>query len=53
MKTILDGRMKCVSCEWSGDVGRCDCDADYPEFEDDGRLRCPECRGLVYGKNVV
>ncbi len=47
LESILDVKMKCVDCNWQGSVGECDCDADYPEVEDDGRLRCPKCKGLV------
>ena len=47
MKSILDVRMNCLECDWEGTVGECDCDADIPDVEDDGRLRCPDCAGLV------
>lgn len=47
MESILDVKIKCLKCEWKGSVGECDCDVDLPDVEDDGRLRCPECEGLV------
>ena len=46
MKSITDIRVNCLECDWEGTVGECGCDADYPNaYEDDGRLRCPECAG--------
>lgn len=45
-RRIADVLMRCP-CGWIGSVGNCDCDADYPEVEDDGRLRCPDCGRLV------
>ncbi len=44
---IVEVKMSCTSCKWMGRVADCGCDADYQEFDDDGRLRCPECKGLV------
>jgi hypothetical protein len=48
MKVITDIKVNCLECGWEGTVGECNCDGDYPDlFEDDGRLRCPACVGLV------
>lgn len=47
MAKITEVLMQCVGCDWMGQVIDCDCDADYPEVEDDGRLRCPKCGSIV------
>ncbi len=39
--------MICSKCGWIGQVIDCDCDADYPEEDDDGCLRCPRCGFVV------
>lgn len=48
-RKITEVLMQCRSfrCAWIGTVGECDCDADYPKVEDDGRLRCPKCGEIV------
>ena len=46
-RKIIEILMQCRRCRWIGQVIECDCDSDYEEFEDDGRLRCPECKALV------
>ncbi len=45
---ITEIEAKCHKCPWTGMVGECTCDADYPKlYEDDGRLRCPDCSELA------
>lgn len=46
-RRITEVLMSCTKCRWIGQVIACDCDADYPDVEDDGRLRCPKCGALV------
>lgn len=46
-KKIIEILMTCPKCKWFGPVIACDCDDDYPEVEDEGRLRCPKCGSLV------
>lgn len=40
---ITEIPMICPHCGWRGKAIDCDCDADHPKYEDDGRLRCPKC----------
>ena len=48
MTKITEIEAKCHKCPWTGMVGECTCDADYPKlYEDDGRLRCPDCSELA------
>lgn len=46
-RKITEILMVCHRCSWIGQVIECDCDSDYPEEEDEGRLRCPKCQALV------
>lgn len=46
-RKITEVLMQCPGCGWIGQVIECDCDADLPGVEDDGRLRCPECSSVV------
>ena len=50
-KAITEMPAKC-KCGWFGSVFECDCDADLPDVEDDGRLRCPECSKVIVVKTV-
>lgn len=47
---ITEVQMECPGCPWEGPVIDCDCDADLPGVEDDGRLRCPVCGAVVKEK---
>ena len=44
---ITDVKVECPECGGKGNVGQCECDGDHPHLVDEGRLRCPECVGLV------
>lgn len=46
-RKITEVLMQCPECNRFWQVGECDCDADYPDVEDDGRLRCPVCGTVV------
>ena len=46
-RKITEVLMECPHCHWIGYAGECDCDADFPDVEDDGRLRCPKCGAVV------
>ena len=46
-RRITEVLMECPHCHWIGYAGECDCDADFPDVEDDGRLRCPKCGAVV------
>jgi len=47
MTRITDVLFRCEKCDYAYSAGQCTCDADYSDVEDDGRLRCPRCGGLV------
>lgn len=44
---IEDVKMYCGACNKVHSVGKCLCDGDVPNVDDDGRLRCPDCLGVV------
>jgi hypothetical protein len=47
LRSITEQSVKCC-CGWSGTIGETNCDADYLDIDyDGGRLRCPECAGVV------
>ncbi len=48
-RKITEVLMQCHRhrCKWIGPVYKCKCDSDYPEEEDNGRLRCPKCMAVV------
>jgi len=47
LRKITEVLMQCRRCGWIGTVLECNCDSDYPEEEDSGRLRCPKCMAVV------
>ena len=46
-RKITEVLMQCHRCKWLGTVYECDCDSDYEDVEDEGRLRCPKYMALT------